>query len=327
MRQLPERGRQGVRSGVPLPRFALALALLAGANAVTVAAASATGSLETTEIAPGIHVHSGHHVTVDDAAGRGDSANIGVVIGRDCVAVIDTGGSLATGRALRARIRELTETRICYVINTHVHFDHVLGNAAFREDQPSYVGHAQLAEAMDANRAFFLENFAQELGPDAGEEAIVTPDRLVEDTLSLDLGDRVLTLTAHPPAHTSQDLTVKDEQTGTLFLGDLLFVERVPVLDGSLKGWLAVLDRLSGDGAPRAVPGHGPASVPWPEGAIAERRYLELLLAETRSAIAEGVFLETAMEQVGRSERGAWELFDAVHPRNVSRAYTELEWE
>ncbi len=63
-----------------------------------------------------------------------------------------------------------------------------------------------------------------------------------------------------PPAHTDCDLTVLDEATGVLFAGDLVFLEHVPVLDGSLTGWLSVLQRLPQLQARIVVPGHGDVS-------------------------------------------------------------------
>ncbi len=282
-----------------------------------------------TEIAEGVFVHHGVHATVDDPQ-HDDIANIGFIVGDECVAVIDTGGSIAIGQALRAAIKNRTEKPICYVINTHVHFDHVLGNAAFKTDHPSFVGHRDLQEAMLQNGEFFVENFAADLQEGdraASVDQVIGPDQLVEGSLTLDLGNRALVLTAHPRAHTDTDLTVFDEKTKTLWLSDLLFMERIPILAGSIKGWNKELEKLTVHPADRVVPGHGPISADWPQASVDEQRYFNVLIPETREAIAKGDFLGDAIKTVGQSEKDNWLFFDDYHQGNVSRTFTELEWE
>ncbi len=150
---------------------------------------------------------------------------------------------------------------------------------------------------------------------------------LVTDHAEIDLGDRVLELTAHGTAHTDCDLSVLDRSTGTLMPADLLFVERIPSLDGSLKGWLKELAALKAMSAHRAVPGHGPTSVNWPSGANDLERYLGVLLRETRDAIAKAMDLETAVTTVAQSERAKCKLFDDYNGHNITQAFKELEWE
>lgn len=288
--------------------------------------AATTAGFNLKQVADGVYVHHGRHVTVDDPH-RDDIANIGFIVGHDCVAVIDTGGSVAVGRQLLAAVHATTNVPVCYVINTHIHYDHVLGNAAFQGPGVEFIGHAQLAPAMEANREFFQENFGQELGGNATANAIIGPDRLVRDSLDLDLGGRRLQLVARPPAHTRSDLTVYDGKTRTLWLSDLLFMRRIPALDGSLKGWLAVLDKLRAMPADRVIPGHGPVSAPWPGAATDEVRYLETLRDQIRAKLQQGLFMEDILEQVGSQEKKRWLLYRSQHKRNVSRAFTELEWE
>jgi quinoprotein relay system zinc metallohydrolase 2 len=278
------------------------------------------------EIAPGIYLHQG--VTVDFADPRHDDiANIGFIVGARCVAVIDTGGSVKTGDALRSAIRGITDLPVCYVINTHVHFDHVLGNLSFAGDKSEFIGHAGLADAIEASRTFFLKEFSAELGGSPSEKSIIGPARVVTDRMSLDLGGRKLLLTAWPAAHTHADLTVLDEQTGTLWTGDLLFREHVPVLDGSLKGWLSVIKTLKTIAVKKIIPGHGPPGNTWTEVMTAQENYLNSLLQETRKAIAGGVFMEDAINTIGREEKDHWLLFEQHHRANVSKAFVELEWE
>jgi quinoprotein relay system zinc metallohydrolase 2 len=292
----------------------------------TTASRAETAALAVTEIASGIFVHNGVHEEAS-AANEDAIANIGFIIGDQAVAVIDPGGSFAEGSALRAAIRAQTDRPIRYVILTHVHPDHIFGAAAFRNDHPDFVGHAKLPGALAQRGDYYLRRLQSTLGEEASGTQIVSPTVLVSDTLDLDLGSRRLTLRAHGPAHTDNDLTIYDQKTRTLWVADLLFVDRIPVIDGSLVGWLKQLDELTAISADRAVPGHGPVSVSWPAAAEPERRYLEAVAHDTRAAIKSGIGIANAYRQVANSERGKWLLFDEYHPRNVTASYKELEWE
>jgi quinoprotein relay system zinc metallohydrolase 2 len=279
----------------------------------------------TEEVAPGIHIRRG--VDEDVSASNDDAiANIGFVIGREAVAVTDAGGSLNDGRRLRASIRQATALPIRYVLMSHVHPDHVFGAGAFSADHPVYVGHAGLPHALALRWEYYRARTEAILGKDT-VGALVLPTMLVRDQAQIDLGGRALELTAHGIAHTDSDLTAFDSQTGTLIASDLLFVHRVPSLDGSLKGWLTELALLKSVAAKRAVPGHGPTSVDWPLGCRDLERYLGVLLRETRAAIAKGQDIDAAVKTVGLSERGRWALFDDYNGHNVIQAFKELEWE
>lgn len=272
-------------------------------------------------------VHLGKPLALE-AAGHDDIANLGFIIGSRCVAVIDTGGSVRIGRALRGAIRAHTTLPVCYVINTHVHVDHVLGNAAFQAPATHFIGHAQLATALSQSREFFLKNYAGDLDAPPSPQQIIGPDTTVaiDTDLELDLGARRLHLRAWPKAHTDSDLTVFDDSTATLWTGDLLFVQRTPALDGSIKGWLAALERMSAVPAKHVVPGHGPLSGDLPAALEPQRRYLQALLVGLRQEIADGKPLQAAIREVN-PEHSGWLLWDETHPRNVARVYQELEWE
>jgi quinoprotein relay system zinc metallohydrolase 2 len=291
-----------------------------------VCAANAGFCFDLSEPRPGVFVHPGRPLALD-VPGHDDIANIGFVVGKKCVAVIDTGGSTRVGRELRAAVVKHTALPICYVINTHVHVDHVLGNAAFRVDRPSFVGHAALGQAMARSREFFVTNFGGDLDAPPSADQVIAPDRLVKHELVLDLGGRQLQLRAWPAAHTDCDLTVFDRQSGTLWTGDLLFRERLPALDGNLKGWLSALDELLRMRVVLSVPGHGPVARDLRAAIIYERGYLEELSTGVRAELSEGEPLEHAIQHVAAAQKPHWLLWDSVHPHNVVRAYQELEWE
>ncbi|WP_407943575.1 quinoprotein relay system zinc metallohydrolase 2 [Methylobacterium sp. EM32] len=277
------------------------------------------------EVAPGTFVYAAPYAL----AGRdndGAIANVGFVIGHEAVAVIDTGGSLRAGQRLRAALRQRTALPVRYVVNTHVHPDHVLGNAAFAEEGATFVGHHALPEALAARAGDYMRANAGLVGPGFAGTRIVPPTLLVSTRLDLDLGGRVLRLEAWPTAHTNSDLTVRDEGTDTWFLGDLLFVGHVPALDGRLTGWIATLRALKARPAARVVPGHGPAAVPWPVAAGPIDRYLADLERQVRAMVRDGTPIGEA-GRAARDEAGEWALFDDFNARNATTAYQELEWE
>lgn len=307
-------------SRFPLPRFALSLVF--SCLALTCQA----DTLGMREVAPGIHVHQGIH-QLPDRHNHGEIANIGFVVGERCIAVIDSGGSPEQGKALKQTIEATTATPICYVINTHVHPDHIYGNLAFKQSGVQFVGHHKLQQAMAMRAPYYTEKAASDLGFALSPEHFVPPDIPVKDSLELELGGRTLRLTAHPTAHTDNDLSIFDTKTQTLWLGDLLFMGHIPVVDGSLNGWLGEIEKLRALPARQVIPGHGPVTAAWPLALVGEESYLRRLQTDIRAAIKQGKTLEQTMDQVGQSLRPDWQLFDDFHKRNVATSFAELEWE
>jgi quinoprotein relay system zinc metallohydrolase 2 len=301
---------------------------LAGAAALAalLATGAAAAPLPVSEVAPGLFVHVGPHEDFTPE-NRGGIANLAFVVGETAVAVIDAGGSPAVGRDWLETVRAHSDRPIRWLILTHVHPDHVLGAEAFVEAGAEIVGHARLPAALAARGPSYVASMRALLGDAFEEPQLPEVTRTVAPgaRLELDLGGRMLELRAWPTAHTDTDITVFDRRTATLIAGDLLFVERLPVVDGSLPGWLDVLGALEALPAVRAVPGHGPASVPFPDALAPERAYLVGLRDAVRGLVRRGVPLSEAVGSVPAPD--GWQLVEPNHGRNVTAAYAELEWE
>jgi len=281
------------------------------------------------EVSTGVFVHVG---ALEDwaPANGGDVANIGFVVGSRCVAVIDTGGAPRVGQALRTAIARTTPQPVCFVINTHAHPDHLLGNVAFvgtSRPAPQFVASSRFTQALAAREPHYLNALQRDFGLQLTHASIVYPDISVDSPQGLDLGDRVLTVQSWPTAHTDNDLTVYDRRTRTLFASDLLFVQHLPVLDGSLRGWVSATAELKRLDVATVVPGHGPVSSDWPAVMGAQADYLNRLLRDTRAAVKDGLTIQQATDTIGVPYTSHWLLTDRYHRRNVTAAYAELEWE
>lgn len=283
--------------------------------------------LEVEEVAPGVFVHVGK-VEEPDRINLGDVANVGFIEGEAAVAVIDAGSTAAIGESLWRSISSHTDKPVRYIVLTHMHPDHVFGMSVFVEAGAEVVGHARLNRALADRRANYRESLARLVGDEAflGSD-IDRVDLPVEESLTIDLGQRELLLHAWPTAHTGTDLTVTDMTTGIMFAGDLVFDDHTPALDGSLRGWQAALEAMRAMNVVAVVPGHGEAPLAWPEAGLDTERYLNVLARDTRKAIDAGERLGEAVRHVAESERAHWRLFDEFNPRNATVAYTELEWE
>ncbi|QRM57554.1 quinoprotein relay system zinc metallohydrolase 2 [Sinorhizobium sp. BG8] len=318
---------RSTRRSILKSAFALAAASLSGPATFARRAVSAVEALPVRKVADGVYAFTGAVDLMTEANG-GEICNLGFVVGGESVAVIDSGGSLVEARALIEAISSTTPLPIRYLINTHMHPDHTFGNAAFADAGAVIVGHHNLPRALASRGEFYLRNYRAMMGDAlmAGVR-IVPPTRLIAEPGEIDLGGRTLLLTPWKAAHTDNDLTVLDRETGTLFTGDLCFVDHLPTLDGSIKGWMAQLDALAAIPAKRAIPGHGPVPSDWPTALEPERRYFQALVADIRKAISGGVPLSKAVQSAGESERGRWSLFDEHNERNATAVFAELEWE
>jgi quinoprotein relay system zinc metallohydrolase 2 len=282
--------------------------------------------LSVTEVAPGVFVHiSEHHWP--DRTNHGEIANIGFIVGEQCVAVIDSGGSPQQGIALRIAIKQTTTKPVCYVINTHVHPDHIYGNSAFKATGVKFVGHHKLARAMATRAPHYLSKADELLDIRVNDDNIIPPNLQVRDSLTLNLGNRELVLTAHPTAHTDNDLSVYDKTTETFWMADLVFLEHIPVIDGSIKGWISEMERLEKNHYKLVIPGHGRLIKDWPTSLQPQKNYLLQLTSEIKSMIEQGKTLEYAVETVGLAAKANWQLFDEFHRKNVTMAFAELEWD
>jgi len=277
------------------------------------------------EIGPGVFVHIGKHLDVDEGY-DGDICNIGFIVGEESIAVIDTGGSYLVANKLLKYISDNFKQPVKYVINTHAHLDHVYGNVVF-SDADIY-GHKDLSKALKSRADIYQGINERYLGKISDRSPLILPNKLVDINKPeyIDLGNRKVRLEAYPIAHTESDLTVFDEKTKILWSGDLVFSERTPVVDGDIHGFINVLEDLNKQEIDLVIPGHGlPSSKQYAIQPMVE--YLIILRDDIRQFIDNGESLEFAIDNAASSQKDQWLLFDIQNKRNVNRIFPMMEWE
>lgn len=229
-------------------RTALAASLLLGA------AASAQSEnevfVETTDLGDGLYMLA-----------TGLAGNVGISVGEDGVFMIDTQMARFAPALDEAQRAVSGDRAVDLVLNTHLHGDHVLGNAYFAERGATVMAHPSVREGL--------------INPVTAQLTGATPQPLSGGylpTVGVNHGDVVTingeTARLHhtPDAHTNGDIFVVFEQADVIHAGDLLFSGLFPYIDldngGTVTGYIAGMQAILDAAGPETqiIAGHGPLS-------------------------------------------------------------------
>ena len=279
-----------------------------------------------TRVSPHLYVWTGPH-EAPNQQNQGFRMNMGFVVGRDAVAVIETGYHEPMAREMLAHIAKITKLPVKYVINTNSQADRFLGNEHFRRQGASIIASAAEAKRMAAMGGIFAQTIESALGLKPGGILIPNPpDRILEGDGEIDLGGLKLNLRQFGAAHTPGPLVVHIPKDKVVYGGDILYSERLPaVIDGgNVKSWIAVFDKLRGFGKVTFVPGHGKPA-PLAAFEFPTRAYLSLLNKHMRRAMEQGMDQQDAIKTLDQSAFAKLENYSELAKRNASFAYLEAE--
>lgn len=213
-----------------------------------------------TKIANNVYAYIG-----EKAASPANSfgANAGIVIGRDGVLVVDTLISAKEADRFIADIRKITDKPIKYVVNTHYHPDHALGNSEFSKLGAVIVSQSKDEASLEKDGPGMLANM-QSMGlsdEDMRGTELAVATLTFTDRMTINLGDEKVELIYPGPSHSAGSSIVLVTQEKVLFTGDVLFTDYHPYMaDGNVASWIKVLDFVRTLDAIVIIPGHGPLS-------------------------------------------------------------------
>ncbi len=254
----------------------------------------------------------------------GNIVNSCFVMTREGYVVIDSGPTWLYAKEAYEAMQKIKPLKVKYVINTHHHDDHWLGNGFYKSLGAKLIGPESLPFSVDKDTPTRME---RSISKEAyAKTEIVYPEVIVKDRMDLKVGDLNFEIIKVPYiGHTDADLII-NVPNHALFAGDLIFNDRLlSVRDGSVKGWLKSLELITSFKAPFVIGGHG-LDVSKKSHIMTQTYLLELQKA-VRNAIDEDVGLEEVTKVVKMEKFSSLNLYDVLHKQNVLTVFQELEFE
>jgi cyclase len=244
------------------------------------------------------------------------SSNSAFLVGDAGVLVIDTGQHPVDGRALLERIRSVTSKPVKWVINTHAHGDHFLGNPAFRDAGATIITHRDTAIMMKTHyqseigrRGAYFARFKL----DPKELALVMPDVTFDSSMTISLGNRSAQLLYLGPGQNPGDTLVHIPHARALFVGGP-FARRNwsnTSFTPSVDGWIALLNRIAGFEVDLYLPGHG--DVGTRQDVLDEAKWLTDFQAGVKNALAQGMSKEDMVQKLHFREYKDMRNYPLIH--------------
>ncbi len=206
----------------------------------------------------------------------GAGGNITVQTGRDGVLMVDTGLAPMTDKVLAA-VRSLSDKPIRYIINTHVHADHVGGNEAIAKSGATIAGGNVVGDigSSASNQATImafqtvLDRISSASGSSAVPQSAWPTDTYTTPERKIFFNDEGVELIHVPAAHTDGDTMVFFRRSDVISTGDIFVTDGYPIVDldrgGNIQGVIAGLNRIvelaipadEQEGGTLIIPGHG----------------------------------------------------------------------
>jgi glyoxylase-like metal-dependent hydrolase (beta-lactamase superfamily II) len=259
------------------------------------------------------------------AANKGWTSNSAFVITKDGVLVFDTGTSETIGTALKQVVAKTASKPVRWVVNSHGHGDHWLGNNAFADAE--IISSSQVRTHVTQEGASWVERFTNMTSGTTGESKIVAPTRIVDSRMPMQFGEVRGEVLFSNGGHTASDLVLWLPEDRVLLAGDVVFSDSVPeTFDADIPGWIAFLKELEKLKPKTIVPGHGRVA----DGSVIthQREFFEKVWAIVGAGYKSGkldheILPEVRQKLAGYKKRYA--NFDDRIGRTVSDFYQQVE--
>ncbi|MFI4953973.1 MAG: MBL fold metallo-hydrolase [Burkholderiales bacterium] len=258
--------------------------------------------------------------------------NTGIVVGDDCVMVIDTQATPVMAQDVIRRIRAVSDKPIRYVVLSHYHAVRVLGASGYNAQHviASRDTYDLIAERGEADMKSEIERFPRLFQAVESVPGLTWPTLVFEKRMTLWLGKLQVELMQLGRGHTKGDTVVWLPQERILFSGDLVEYQTTPYTgDAYLGDWPATLDAIAALKPAKLVPGRGASlqsEAQVAAGLDGTRAFITEMFSAVKAGAGAGKDLRTVYKETYAALKpkfGDWVIFDHCLPFDVTRAYDE----
>jgi glyoxylase-like metal-dependent hydrolase (beta-lactamase superfamily II) len=265
------------------------------------------------------------HVYVIPDFNVGAVPNVGIIVGNRATLVVDTGLGKRNGETVLREVGKVSKNAEAYVVSTHFHAEHALGEAAF----PSAKLIRARAQQRDMDEFGITPNFANR-SPVAADllkdAAYRKADEIFDAEKTLDLGGVRVRMMWYGGTHTNGDTLIFVEGDNVLFAGDVIMNRRFLAFNAMasrVQAWIDSLDKLAPLRAVRIVPSHGEMG----DGSLLDRNRTYLRELQTRAAAlkSEGKTVDAAADQITTELRAKYPDWTGNPNAAARAAYNEAK--
>ena len=258
---------------------------------------------------------------------QGWNSNSAFIVTDSGVILFDTGSSSDIGAAMKKAISEVTDQPVRWIINSHAHGDHWLGNAAFKDTVQAIYATERVAKDINSGGKGWIDNFNQLTKGATGESEILPPQNFIKERTKIKLGDREITLFLSADSHSPGDILMWLADTKVLVSGDVIYSDRMPsTFDSNLPQWIKLLGELEALQPNVVIPGHGVVTD------VKGVTRLKNLLQTFWTAIEEGYEADKSAYEMVPDVTNALSEFKEHYPglsekveRDISKVYLQVE--
>ena len=237
--------------------------------------------------------------------------------------VIDSGPTYLYAAEAYSAMKKIKNQKISYVVNTHIHDDHWLGNSYYDSIGVKIIGSSKF-DGMDKEEKTRMQMRISEAAFEKTTQ--VFPTIFVQDEKILNFdGIEVHIKSVNSKAHTNSDLLVYIPAFSTLFAGDLIFNDRLPsIRDGNVVNWLEALDKIRAMKMKYVIGGHG--ELVDANSLDMTYSYLSELNTKVLKLLEDGEEIGDVVNMVVMPKYKNVNFYKDIHRQNIEIAYRMLEW-